>query len=180
VAAIARSFRDAEQAGALLVLDEADAIALPRADSAAHHPGYKHATEALLLALEQRTCVTVLTTNFATEKGLDAALESRLLTRIHFPAPELAQRKVIWDALLPPAVPRGDDVDLDAAAAGDLTGRDIKQAVIVAVSEAGRRTSRPESRPRRPAAGRVPSRRNWRSRWASRRPDAAHRGHTSP
>jgi SpoVK/Ycf46/Vps4 family AAA+-type ATPase len=71
----------------------------------------------------------LLTTN--NQSSIDDAFRRRLRFRIEFPAPDANERKLLWQAMLPPEVPVADDVHFDELARRyEMTGGFIKNAVV--------------------------------------------------
>src|SRR5262249_29913431 len=72
-------------------------------------------------------------------RNLDAALHRRLGVSVEIPPPGAAERRVIWDKLLPAPTQRSPEIDLDILARVEhLTGGDIRNAVVAAVLIAAR------------------------------------------
>ncbi|MHC5068333.1 MAG: ATP-binding protein [Planctomycetota bacterium] len=129
---ISAAFAAAREHGAVLFWDEIDALVLDRAT--ADHQHYIGQTNTFLQELEQFEGVCILATNRA--DGLDPAIDRRLAYKQEFTAPEATQRAAIWRNLIPAAMPLADDVDLGALAEADLTGGEIKNAVLNAARNA--------------------------------------------
>jgi SpoVK/Ycf46/Vps4 family AAA+-type ATPase len=131
---VAAVFREAAAAGAVLLFDEADAIAARRFTELRH--AYEREANAvvnvLLHELERHTGVVIFATNLAI--NLDPAFERRIRTHILFERPGPAERAAIWRVQLHPTrTPLAADVDFDALAAEfDATGGQIKNAVLKA------------------------------------------------
>jgi SpoVK/Ycf46/Vps4 family AAA+-type ATPase len=127
-------FRAAEEEGAVLFFDEADAIAGRRFATAA--AGYEREANSvvnvLLQELERFDGVLIFATNLAV--GIDPAFERRIRTHILFQLPEVEEREKIWRTQLHPRkTPLADDVDFRALAeAFPRSGGDIKNAVLKA------------------------------------------------
>ncbi|MBS3763392.1 MAG: ATP-binding protein [Planctomycetes bacterium] len=128
---IVKTFRQAQVHGAVLFWDEADAMFYSR-DS-----GYRswevRDVNVLLQELEKFEGVCVLATN--RKISLDSALERRIGLKVEFERPDREMRREIWARLVPPGMPLADDVDLDRLSEPDLSGGEIKNAVL----NAGRR-----------------------------------------
>jgi SpoVK/Ycf46/Vps4 family AAA+-type ATPase len=123
---IAATFRVAAREDAVLFWDEADAMFFDR-DQAQQTFEVRH-VNVLLQELERFEGVCVLATNRAV--SLDPALERRISLKVRFERPDRVMRRAIWDKLIPEALPLTDDVDLDRLAESDLTGGEIKNAVL--------------------------------------------------
>src|ERR1700742_3705040 len=78
--------------------------------------------------METYAGLAILTTNL--ESAIDTAFSRRITTRVVFPAPDEAQRRQLWEQLLPPTAGYADDVNLDELA-GDfkLPGARVKTAL---------------------------------------------------
>jgi SpoVK/Ycf46/Vps4 family AAA+-type ATPase len=131
---VASVFRAAEQQGAVLFFDEADAIAGRRFTSVS--AGYEREANAivdvLLHELEAFPGVVIFATNLAA--NIDPAFERRIRTHILFEMPNLEERERIWRVQLHARkTPLADDVDFRALAeAYPRSGGDIKNAVLKA------------------------------------------------
>jgi len=126
---IERLFREARESGTLLFIDEADGIFGSR--ELAQHSWEVRDVNVLLKELEDYEGVCVLATNNVVV--LDSALESRLSLRLEFGMPDADMRLAIWKKHLPPQLPLGSQVDLLLLARRyEISGRDIKQAVLAA------------------------------------------------
>ncbi len=136
-------FRAAAEQDAVLLFDEADAIASRRFTSM--EQGYQREANAvvsvLLRELESFPGVVIFATNLAA--NFDPAFERRIRTHILFEMPGPAEREEIWRAQLHARkTPLAPDVDFDALAARyDAAGGDIKNAVLkaaqIAIAEPG-------------------------------------------
>ncbi len=135
---VAAAFRAALENNAVLLFDEADAIASRRSTGSAH--GYEReanvAVSVLLRELEAFNGVVIFATNLAA--NFDPAFERRLRAHVLFEMPGPAEREQIWRGQVHPRrTPLADDVDFAALAARyAMSGGDIKNAVIKAASGA--------------------------------------------
>lgn len=132
-------FRVAARAGAVLLLDEADAILAGRLDGGHYNDrAYNRQVSLLLQELEHFEGLCILTTN--RETTLDEGLARRIGSTVTFSVPGVAERERIWRSLISPRVPLADDVDL-ARLAGRyaLCGGHIKNIVVSALRAAARR-----------------------------------------
>jgi SpoVK/Ycf46/Vps4 family AAA+-type ATPase len=82
----------------------------------------------LLTELEKYEGVCILATN--RKVSLDPALERRISLKIEFDRPDRTERQQIWRRLIPEKLPLGGDVDVAALAEHDLSGGEIKNAVL--------------------------------------------------
>jgi SpoVK/Ycf46/Vps4 family AAA+-type ATPase len=121
-------FREARLHNAVLFFDECDALFESR------RRGNTLMTM-LLTEIERFEGVAVLATNMP--EVLDEALHRRILVKVRFDKPDADAREAIWTKHLPRQAPLAGDVDLhDLAWRYELTGGEIKNAVLVAVAAA--------------------------------------------
>ena len=121
-------FREARLQHAVLFFDECDQVFRSRLMG-------NRLLGQLLTEMERFEGIAVLATNL--EDTLDPAVSRRILVRLHFPKPDRTTRLALWRRHLPPRLPLGDDVDLEALASRyEMTGGLIKNAVLLAVAEA--------------------------------------------
>jgi hypothetical protein len=127
-----RIFQAAEQGNAVLCFHEADAIFGKRSEVSDAHDRYANIEISYLLQkMETYHGLAVLTTNLP--ENIDEAFVRRLSFIVHFPFPEAAERRTIWERVWPPETPVADDVDYDALAhAFRLSGGNIKNAALAA------------------------------------------------
>ncbi len=132
-------FSAAAQAGAVLLLDEADAILSSRLDGGHYNDrAYNRQVSILLTELEAYDGVAILTTNRSV--SLDTGLARRISATFEFDVPTPQERARIWDGLLPAKIGRGPDVNLEVLANKfEMSGGHIKNAVLTAVRKAARR-----------------------------------------
>ncbi len=127
-------FRTARQEQAVLLFDEADAIATRRStsvESGAQRES-NSVVNVLLQELERYTGVVIFTTNLAA--NFDPAFERRIRTHVLFELPGETERAQIWKAQLHPSrTPLAPDVDFNALAQHyEVSGGDIQNAVLKA------------------------------------------------
>ncbi|HEY7188283.1 MAG TPA: ATP-binding protein [Vicinamibacterales bacterium] len=140
---ISAVFHLARKDNAVLLFDEADAIASRRSTSVDH--GFVReantAISVLLQELERFNGVVIFATNLAA--NFDPAFERRIRTHILFEMPGLEEREQIWRVQLHPTqTPLANDVDFHALAEQfEVAGGDIRNAVLkaamAAAAEAG-------------------------------------------
>ena len=127
-------FRAARDERAVLLFDEADAIAARRSTSVEHgcQRESNTAVSVLLHELEWCNSVVIFATNLAA--NFDPAFERRIRTHILFEMPGEAERAQIWRVQLHPArTPLAADVDFQALARRyEVSGGDIRNAVLKA------------------------------------------------
>lgn len=133
---LARLFDAAEASGAILLFDEADALFAKRTDvKSSNDRNANLEVNFLLQRLETFGGVVLLTTNH--EHLIDAAFKRRLRYRVALPAPDLCERALLWERLMPTQAPRAPDVDLPGLAARfPLTGGHMLNALVRAASRA--------------------------------------------
>jgi SpoVK/Ycf46/Vps4 family AAA+-type ATPase len=127
-----RVFSAAENANAVLLFDEADALFGKRSEVKDAHDRYANIEIAYLLQkMEQFDGLAILSTNL--KQNLDEAFARRLTFTINFAFPEVSERERLWAALWPPRVPRAGDVDLAwFAQQYPLSGGNIRNTVLAA------------------------------------------------
>ncbi|MDP6506734.1 MAG: AAA family ATPase, partial [Planctomycetota bacterium] len=123
---IVRTFRQATQEEAVLFWDEADAMFYDR--DLARAAWEIRDVNVLLQEIEKFEGVCILSTN--RKISLDRALERRIAVKVEFHEPDRDQRKQIWEKLLPPKMPRENDVQAEELCDAELTGGEIKNAVL--------------------------------------------------
>lgn len=102
-----RVFDAAEDSGAILLFDEADALFGKRSDVKDSHDRYANIEVSYLLQrMEAYRGLAILTTNL--KSALDSAFQRRLRFIVHFPFPDAAQREAIWRRALPPEAPTSE------------------------------------------------------------------------
>jgi SpoVK/Ycf46/Vps4 family AAA+-type ATPase len=141
---VARLFQLARDERAVLLFDEADAIASRRSASLDH--GFLRESNAvvnvLLQELESFNGVVIFATNLAA--NFDPAFERRIRTHVLFEMPGVEEREKIWRVQMHPRLtPLASDVDFRALAERyDASGGDIRNAVLkAAMAAAGERGS---------------------------------------
>src|SRR5437870_9635092 len=141
---VAAIFRTARDERAVLLFDEADAIAARRSTSVDH--GFQRESNTvvsvLLQELEWYDGVVIFATNLAA--NFDPAFERRIRTHVLFEMPGETEREEIWRVQMHPArTPLAADVDFrDLARRYQVSGGDIRNAVLkaalAAAAEPGR------------------------------------------
>ncbi len=125
-----RVFTDAQNAGAVILIDEADALLGKRSEVKDAHDRYANIEVAYLLQrMEQFEGLAILTTNM--RKNLDAAFMRRLRFVVEFPRPDVGAREQIWRQCLPAESHELNDSDFRQLARRlDLTGGQIRQITL--------------------------------------------------
>jgi ATPase family associated with various cellular activities (AAA) len=99
-----RVFDAAEESGAILLFDEADALFGKRSEVKDSHDRYANIEVSYLLQrMEAYRGLAILTTN--QRSALDSAFLRRLRFVVQFPFPDAPQRAAIWHRVFPPATP---------------------------------------------------------------------------
>lgn len=133
-----RVFARAESLNAVLFFDEADALFGSRSSVNDARDRYANQEVAYLLQrMEAFEGITVLATNL--RGNLDPAFARRLHFMVHFPDPDVATRRRLWEHHLAqlPGTAAEDPVDLDLlAGALELAGGDIRNIVLAATYDA--------------------------------------------
>jgi hypothetical protein len=118
-----RVFDAAEDGGAVLLFDEADALFGKRSEVKDSHDRYANIEVSYLLQrMETYRGLAILTTNL--KSALDAAFLRRIRFIVHFPFPDPAQRAEIWKRVFPAATPTSG-LDAQRLAQLNVTGGSI-------------------------------------------------------
>lgn len=134
---ISQVFEAAQGGGALLLFDEADALFGKRGDAKDSGGHHANATVGhLLQAMERHPGMMILTTNRF--DAVDQAFLRRLNYVVDFPAPGVAERRLIWQRCLPETVPQRD-IDFDLLAGLPLSGGQIRLVAVHAAIHAAAR-----------------------------------------
>jgi hypothetical protein len=131
-----RLFDAAEDGGAILFFDEADALFGKRSDVKDSHDRYANIEiNYLLQRLEAYRGLAILATNF--KSALDAAFVRRLRFIVNFPFPGVKERRVMWQKVFPPQTPI-EELDFNRLAQFNLTGASIHNIALNAAFLAAR------------------------------------------
>jgi hypothetical protein len=123
-----RLFDAAEDGGAILLFDEADALFGKRSEVKDSHDRYANIEiNYLLQRMEAYRGLAILATNL--KGSLDTAFMRRLRFIIDFPFPGVAERKGIWQRAFPAATPTSG-LDYDHLARLNLTGGSIHNITL--------------------------------------------------
>jgi SpoVK/Ycf46/Vps4 family AAA+-type ATPase len=131
---VAALFKAAREEGAVLLFDEADAIASRRSTSV--DLGFQRESNTvvsvLLQELESYNGVVIFATNLAA--NFDPAFERRIRTHVLFEMPGPVEREKIWRVQMHPSrTPLAHDVDFRSLAERyPVSGGDIRNAVLKA------------------------------------------------
>jgi len=123
-----RLFDAAEDGGAILFFDEADALFGKRSEVKDSHDRYANiGINYLLQRIESYQGLAILATNF--KSSLDTAFLRRLRFIIDFPFPSKEYRQQMWQKAFPPEMPLGQ-IDAVHLSQLNLTGGTIHNIVI--------------------------------------------------
>jgi len=125
-------FEIANETGAILLFDEADALFGKRSEVRDAHDRYANIEIGTLLRrIEPFEGLAIVTTNGPNEIDQDAV--SRIDVVVEFPRPDEPAREAIWQKLLAAVkLHRGDVLDPHVLAKHDLSGAEILRCVRVA------------------------------------------------
>ena len=156
-----RVFDAAEDGGAILLFDEADALFGKRSEVKDSHDRYANIEVSYLLQrMESYRGLAILTTNM--KSALDTAFLRRIRFIVHFPVPDAAQRAEIWRRIFPADTPTGRAWMLTRLARLNVAGGNIRNIALTPPSWRPRRRASAHAPPAaRRAESSTPS---WRSR----------------
>lgn len=133
-----RIFDAAEDGGAILLFDEADALFGKRSDVKDSHDRYSNIEVSYLLQrMEAYRGLAILTTNM--KNALDKAFMRRIRFVINFPFPDSMQRADIWQKVFPGSMPK-QHLDYERLAKLTIPGgniRNIAMNAAFAAADAG-------------------------------------------
>lgn len=119
-----RVFDAADESGAILLFDEADALFGKRSEVRDSHDRYANLEISYLLQrMEAYRGVAILTTNM--QHALDHAFLRRIRFIVQFPFPDVASRTRIWQRVFPPATPL-NGLDFERLAQLNISGGVIR------------------------------------------------------
>ena len=123
-----RVFDAAEESGAILLFDEADALFGKRSEVKDSHDRYANIEVSYLLQrMESYRGLAILTTNM--KAALDTAFRRRLRFVVQFPFPDIGEREAIWRSIFPPATPL-TNVDFAKLAKLHVAGGNIRNIAL--------------------------------------------------
>ena len=123
-----RIFDAAEQGGAILLFDEADALFGKRSEVKDSHDRYANIEVSYLLQrMETYRGLAILTTNL--RSSLDTAFLRRLRFVVQFPFPDSLQRAEIWQRIFPRETPI-EALDYDKLARLNVAGGNIRSIAV--------------------------------------------------
>lgn len=131
-----RLFDTAEDGGAILLFDEADALFGKRSDVKDSHDRYANIEVSYLLQrMESYRGLAILTTNM--RSALDRSFQRRLRFVVSFPFPAAEQRAEIWRRVFPASTPVGS-IDHHKLARLAVAGGSIRNIALGAAFHAAR------------------------------------------
>jgi hypothetical protein len=123
-----RVFDAAEESGAILLFDEADALFGKRSEVKDSHDRYANIEVSYLLQrMEAYSGLAILTTNL--KSALDQAFLRRLRFVVHFPFPDQPKRAEIWRRIFPAATPI-EGLDVLKLAKLNIPGGNIRNVAM--------------------------------------------------
>ena len=123
-----RVFDAAEEGGAILFFDEADALFGKRSEVKDSHDRYANIEiNYLLQRMESYRGLAVLATNM--RSALDTAFLRRIRFVVNFPFPESDQRAEIWQRVFPPAAPL-ENLNTNRLAQLSIAGGNIRNIAL--------------------------------------------------
>ena len=141
---LATVFREAEESYCVLFFDEADSLFGKRGEVQHGTDRYANLEVGYLLQrLEDYYGLVILASNL--KDNIDTAFTRRFQIVIHFPRPELDQRRRIWEIAFPKTAPMDPGIDFNLLARLDLTGAGIagaaRTAALLAADEGSKAIS---------------------------------------
>jgi len=125
---LARIFAAAEDGGAILLFDEADALFGKRSEVKDSHDRYANVEVSYLLQkMEAYRGLAILTTN--QKSALDSAFLRRLRYVVAFPFPDAEAREAIWRRIFPAETPH-EELDWRALARLNVSGGAIRSIAL--------------------------------------------------
>jgi hypothetical protein len=123
-----RVFDAAEEGGAILLFDEADALFGKRSEVKDSHDRYANIEVSYLLQrMEAYRGLAILTTNM--KNALDKAFLRRIRFVVQFPFPDASQRAEIWRRIFPSDTPT-EGLDVDELARLNVPGGNIRNIAL--------------------------------------------------
>jgi ATP-dependent 26S proteasome regulatory subunit len=125
-----RVFDTAEEGGAILLFDEADALFGKRSEVKDSHDRYANVEVSYLLQrMEAYRGLAILTTNL--KEAIDTAFMRRIRFVVQFPFPDAAQRAEIWRRVFPAQTPTSS-LDAERLARLAVAGGNIRNIALYA------------------------------------------------
>ncbi|MDW7725687.1 MAG: ATP-binding protein [Candidatus Methanoperedens sp.] len=125
---LGRIFDAAEEGGAILLFDEADALFGKRSEVKDSHDRYANIEVSYLLQrMESYRGLAILTTNM--KSALDSAFLRRIRFIVQFPFPDTAQRAEIWGRIFPSSTPT-EGIDVNRLSKLNIAGGNIRNIAL--------------------------------------------------
>ncbi len=122
-------FDAAEDSGAILFFDEADALFGARNEAKTSHESYRNTQiDYLLQRMEAYPGLAILATNM--KSALDKAFTRRLRFIVDFPFPDMNIRQEIWQKVFPEKTPLSRSIDFQRLARLNLSGGSIHNIAL--------------------------------------------------
>ncbi len=128
---IKQAFEDAKKENCVIMFDECDSVLSDR-DMVGVIMGAQ--INCLLTEIERFDGVCVLTTNQL--HRLDKALARRIVAKVKLSLPDKPARVEIWKSLIPTKMPIDENIDFDLLSTHEISGGDIKNAILLAARKA--------------------------------------------
>jgi len=128
---IQAAFAEAKEKDLVVILDECDSVVYNRNEVGAILGAE---INCLLTEIERFDGVCILTTNRS--ERLDPALARRVCLKLEFSKPDKKARAKIWRNLIPRKAPLARSVDFEKLARYELTGGQIKNAILIGARKA--------------------------------------------
>jgi hypothetical protein len=140
------AFAEAEGSQAVLLFDEADALFGKRGNVETGMDRYANLEVShLLQRLEEFAGLVILASNL--RDNIDPAFTRRFHAILHFPRPQLEERRRLWQLAFPSQAPIDPSIDFDALAMLDLTGAGVmgaaRAAALLAAQEGASEIGKP-------------------------------------
>lgn len=130
----------AEESGAILFFDEADALFGQRSEVKDSHDRYANIeVNYLLQRMESYSGLAILATNM--KSSMDNAFIRRLRFVVDFKLPDVTMRERIWQRVFPTGAPISEDVDCKRLAKINLTGGNIQSIALNSAFDAASQNS---------------------------------------
>jgi ATP-dependent 26S proteasome regulatory subunit len=137
---LARLFDAAEDSGAILLFDEADALFGKRSSVKDSHDRYANIeVNYLLQRMESYRGLAILATNM--KGAMDPAFSRRLRFIVDFAFPDFEQRAEMWQKVFPQQTPVDQDFDCQRLASLNLSGGNIHSVALNAAFLAAKQSS---------------------------------------
>lgn len=121
-------FDAAEDGGAILLFDEADALFGKRSEVKDSHDRFGNQQVSYLLQrMESYRGLAVMTSNM--KKAIDSAFMRRIRFVMQFPYPDSIQRAAIWQGIFPESTPK-ENLDIDKLSRLNIAGGNIRNIAL--------------------------------------------------